>query len=147
MVTFEPEIDTVNAILRKNKLLGATRESKNINKKLLMQPFGHFEFDNHCLYSLGMRRGSDGARFEIKGLSDTHRVFFQWKDSFHLNELEIPLAQQASLLNIFNRKRIRRAGFTRVGKGWFHSNKAEREGFRGDGGDFSNCSVLMLVIQ
>jgi len=45
------------------------------------------------------------------------------KKKHYLDSEDLPSQQQEALLNIFNRKRLQSAGFTRVGKGWFLKKK------------------------
>ncbi|ETO21767.1 hypothetical protein RFI_15436, partial [Reticulomyxa filosa] len=39
----------------------------------------------------------------------------------------IPLQQQEALLNIFNRKRLQAAGFSRIGRGWFKKGNTDHD--------------------
>ena len=52
-------------------------------------------------------------------LHSDYRVTFHCIDSFRLSDPTIPIQQQEALLNIFNRKRLQKTGFSRIGRGWY----------------------------
>jgi len=89
-----------------------------------------------------------GHVLEVKHLNENYKIKFIWQEKHYLDSEDLPSQQQEALLNIFNRKRLQSAGFTRVGKGWFLKKNAVQEGVGQDTqmrdihiGD--NCTVMM----
>lgn len=119
LVNFEPEVTTNNSELRHKILFGANRVQRQNNYKTLFDYFGKFEFDNHCLYCMGRPKRDSSDNRHLR-LSEGYTVFFQWQDSYMLADPVLPLSQQECMLNIFNRKKMKDADYTKVGRGWFY---------------------------
>ena len=53
-------------------------------------------------------------------LNDEYKVKFLWQESTYLDSQEIPVTEEESLLNIFKRTALNKAGFKQVGRGYFY---------------------------
>ncbi len=106
-VTFDPPIPTSEVRKRSLAVFGKDRKKQHENRSLLMDRFGYFEFDNMRIYSLGKKVKKEA--FKIEKLCKEYKIRFHWRDTVFLESPNLPIEQQESLFNIFNRKKLARA--------------------------------------
>jgi len=78
----------------------------------------------------------------ITTLHDKYKVRFMLVDSIYLTDTTLPIEQQLSLLNIFNRRKMEQAQFVRIAKGWFYGRPNEMRDERLQNVRLENCEIV-----
>jgi len=119
LVEFSPPLSNQEVLERRRAVIGVTPSRQRANRRLLEAKFGHWTFNNNALYSIAAPAHKNGANDELT-LSDTYRVSFRWQDSSTINSTDLELTEEEQLLNTFNKKAMKDAGFKQVRRSWFY---------------------------
>lgn len=119
LVEFSPPLMNQEVLERRRAVIGVTQSRQRANRRLLERKFGHWTFNNNSLYSIAAPAHKNGPNDEL-ALSDTYRVSFRWQDSSTINSTDLELTEEEQLLNTFNKKAMKDAGFKQVRRSWFY---------------------------
>jgi hypothetical protein len=121
VISFEPDVKQEDVGQRHAILFG-----KLGNGDKLRSVFGEFSFDNTRLFALGDGL-SEVPSVDFKDLHEKTSVHFTRTESYSITDTKLPLEQVEALLNIFNRKRLFAANFTRIGNAYFEKGSLRDE--------------------
>jgi len=121
LVEFDPPLKNCEVLERRRVVIGTTSSEQRRNRKLLDAKFGNWTFNNNFMYSIGARAHKTGQNDELQ-LSENYRVMFRWNDSSTINSTDLELTEEEQLLNTFNKKALKDAGFKQVRRSWFYHN-------------------------
>jgi len=121
LVDFDPPLKNCEVLERRRVVIGTTSSEQRRNRKLLDEKFGNWTFNNNFMYSIGARPHKTGQNDELK-LSENYRTMFRWNDSSTINSTDLELTEEEQLLNTFNKKALKDAGFKQVRRSWFYHN-------------------------
>jgi len=119
LVEFSPPLSNQEVLERRRAVIGVSASRQRANRRLLEAKFGHWTFNNNSLYSIAAPAHKTGANDEL-ALSDAYRVSFRWQDSSTINSTDLELSEEEQLLNTFNKKAMKVAGFKQVRRSWFY---------------------------
>jgi len=121
LVEFDPPLKNCEVLERRRVVIGTTSSEQRRNRKLLDAKFGNWTFNNNFMYSIGAPPHKTGQNDELR-LSENYRVMFRWNDSSTINSTDLELTEEEQLLNTFNKKALKDAGFKQVRRSWFYHN-------------------------
>ena len=121
MVEFDPPLKNCEVLERRRVVIGTTSSEQRRNRKMLDIKFGNWTFNNNFMYSIGAHPHKTGQNDELR-LSENYRVMFRWNDSSTINSTDLELTEEEQLLNTFNKKALKDAGFKQVRRSWFYHN-------------------------
>ncbi len=121
LVEFDPPLETKNVLERRSIVLGNNTKQKTKNRRMLMDKFGYWAFDNHKFFSLGRPRYKNGTNDELP-LNDKFKVIFRYHDSYCIDSEDLPLTEEEQLLNIFKKRAMKNASFNNVRDSWFYKD-------------------------
>merc|ERR1719295_2578167 len=116
LVEFDPPLKNCEVLERRRVVIGTTSSEQRRNRKLLDAKFGNWTFNNNFMYSIGAPAHKTGQNDELR-LSENYRVMFRWN-----NSSDLELTEEEQLLNTFNKKALKDAGFKQVRRSWFYHN-------------------------